>query len=100
MFSREKKSKKGGDETPTADNDSAEEVPSKENEDEESDDEFTKNLHAEAERLKVAKLAEDEDDWAVDMSAEAVAARQKVLETGAIKKINQEEDSEGENEFF
>ncbi|KAJ3389505.1 Eukaryotic translation initiation factor 5A-1 [Lobulomyces angularis] len=60
------------------------------------DDALTKQIFEEAERLKDIKLEKsgqgDEQDWAVDMSEEAVAARQKELSSAVIEKMMATED--------
>lgn len=71
---KEKKSKKNGDEeaeSPTS--------PTRGDSAEGSDDELTKRIVAEAAELPTADQDADDDNWAVDTSAEAVAERMKDL---------------------
>jgi len=63
-----------------------------------SDDEFTKKITAEAKTLADAEV-KDDDDWAVDMSEEAVAARAKeVAEKLKTTTLADEEDEEAGEE--
>ncbi|KAL2433725.1 Eukaryotic translation initiation factor 5 [Exophiala dermatitidis] len=62
-----------------------------------SDDEFTKQITAEATRI-AAKTNGDikDDEWAIDTSAEAIAARAKELPTDLKRSLAFDEDEEGE----
>jgi len=63
-----------------------------------SDDEFTKKITAEAKTLAEADV-KDDDDWAVDMSEEAVAARaREVAEKLKTTTLNDDDDEEGGEE--
>lgn len=63
-----------------------------------SDDEFTKKITAEAKTLAEAEV-KDDDDWAVDMSEEAVAARaREVAEKLKTTTLADEEDDEAGEE--
>jgi len=51
-------------------------------------DDLTRRIQAEAQHLKDVKLSQfEEDDWAEDMSPEAVLARQNELASGAVRKM-------------
>lgn len=58
------------------------------------DDELTRRIAQEAAQLpSTARKDEDDDDWAVDTSAAAVAARMKELAVqGAVAKLMDDED--------
>lgn len=59
-----------------------------------SDDEFTKRIAAEAKTLAAAEV-KDDDDWAVDMSEEAVARRAaEVAEKLKVTTLNDDDDDE------
>ncbi|KAH8674076.1 domain found in IF2B/IF5-domain-containing protein [Xylariales sp. PMI_506] len=60
-----------------------------------SDDEFTREINAAAQVIDAPKAVND-DDWAVDMSEEAVKARQAQLPSEMRQKLVLEEDEEGE----
>lgn len=63
-----------------------------------SDDEFTKKITAEAKNLTEADN-KDDDDWGVDMSAEAVAARaREVAEKLKVTTLNDDEDDDAGEE--
>ncbi|RIA88420.1 domain found in IF2B/IF5-domain-containing protein [Glomus cerebriforme] len=83
---KDKKSKKNGDEeaeSPTS--------PTRGDSAEGSDDELTKRIVAEAAELPTADQDADDDNWAVDTSAEAVAERMRDLSLDV-----DEDGSEGE----
>lgn len=65
-----------------------------------SDDELTRRIHAEAKELDGAKTEIKDDEWALDVSAEAVAARAKELPTDLKRSLafeDGDEDGDGEN---
>lgn len=67
-----------------------------------SDDEFTRRINNEAKELgAAAEELKDDDDWAVDMSEEAVKARQDELERTmkAAKIVDEEEEDSGDNPY-
>lgn len=66
-----------------------------------SDDEFTRRITAEAKTLAPTEDAkDDEDDWAVDMSEEAVRKRQEELaKTLKATNIDDDEEEGGENPY-
>lgn len=66
-----------------------------------SDDEFTRRINAEAKELGSAEDLKDDEDWAVDMSEEAVKARQEELEKAlkATTIADDEEEDGGENPY-
>ncbi|RKO92134.1 domain found in IF2B/IF5-domain-containing protein [Blyttiomyces helicus] len=85
---KDKKSKKEKDGVPTppdtASNESADE-----------DDELTRRINAEAALLPSNCYDEDEDDWAQDTSADAVAARMKEMNVGgAVAKLEADGDDD------
>ncbi|KKY15157.1 putative eukaryotic translation initiation factor 5 [Phaeomoniella chlamydospora] len=61
-----------------------------------SDDELTRRIQSEAKELDVNEVKDD--DWAIDTSAEAIAARAKELPTDLQRSLalNEDEDDEGE----
>ncbi|KAI9011301.1 domain found in IF2B/IF5-domain-containing protein, partial [Gaertneriomyces semiglobifer] len=67
--------------------------------DEDGDDDITRAMDEEARQLMNQKLREvDDDDWAVDTSADAVAARMKELAVGgAVAKLNAEPDDDDDS---
>ncbi|KAG5358036.1 putative eukaryotic translation initiation factor 5 [Yarrowia sp. B02] len=86
------KGKKGA--AGAASNTSAQAPDVDDNEDgEPSDDELTKRINAEASELPAAAIRADDDTWAVDTSAEAVAARQREVEQGVAGIALEENDA-------
>ncbi|AEO69215.1 1dfdaf27-9721-4ea9-a566-c6c6ff946c6d [Thermothielavioides terrestris] len=66
---------------------------------ESGDDALTRKIKAEAQGLETAKVEVKDDEWAVDMSAEAVKARQQQLPGEFKQKLvlnGEDEDEEGE----
>ena len=62
-----------------------------------SDDEFTKTINETAKGISAANGKDDkEDEWAVDTSAEAVAARAKELPSDLKRSLAFDDDEEGE----
>lgn len=62
-----------------------------------SDDELTRRIQAEAKEIsKPNGDAQDDDDWKLDMSAEAIAARQKDLPSDFKATLVLDDDDEGE----
>ena len=60
-----------------------------------SDDEFTRKINAEAKELPSEPAAEDKEvQWSVDMSEEAIRARQKNLPDDLKEKLTLDEDAE------
>jgi len=65
-----------------------------------SDDEFTKQIQEDAKGIDVADGDEKEEQWAIDTSAEAIAARAKELPTDLKRSLAFDEDDDaGENGF-
>ena len=63
-----------------------------------SDDELTRRINAEAKEIDAKTNGEiKDDDWAVDTSAEAVAARAKELPADLKKSLAFDEDEDGED---
>lgn len=92
MF-QDKKSKKD-QEGPDGSADGSAEDLNEDNESQGDDDMITKKIAAEAALLPSAsKEGEDDDDWAVDVSEDAVAARMKELAVeGAVAKLMDDDD--------
>lgn len=66
-----------------------------------SDDELTKRIRADAAALPSGPRAGDEVQWSVDVSDEAVKARQKELERGlAVLDLNDEEEDVGDDSAY
>lgn len=66
-----------------------------------SDDEFTKQIQEDAKRLDTATNGEPkEEEWAIDTSAEAIAARAQQLPTDLKQKLAFDDDDEGEENGF
>ncbi|KAK5100250.1 eukaryotic translation initiation factor 5 [Exophiala xenobiotica] len=65
-----------------------------------SDDEFTKQIQEDAKGIDATNGAEKEEEWAIDTSAEAIAARAKELPTDLKRSLAFDEDDDaGENGF-
>ncbi|KAK5950268.1 eukaryotic translation initiation factor 5 [Knufia fluminis] len=64
-----------------------------------SDDEFTKQIEEGAKGISAADGDDKEDEWAVDTSAEAVAARAKELPADLKRSLAFDEDDDEENGF-
>lgn len=66
-----------------------------------SDDEFTKQINADAKGIESKANGQvKEEEWAVDTSAEAVAARAKELPTDLKRSLAFDEEDEGEENGF
>ncbi|KAJ3186677.1 hypothetical protein HDU85_007497 [Gaertneriomyces sp. JEL0708] len=96
-----KKSKKGKHATvdPRKDMPSPPDSASNGSEEDGGDDDITRAMDEEARQLMKQKLREvDDDDWAVDTSADAVAARMKELAVGgAVAKLNGEVEDDDDS---
>jgi len=65
-----------------------------------SDDEFTKQIQEDAKGIDATNGAEKEEEWAIDTSAEAIAARAKELPTDLKRSLAFDEDDDaGENGY-
>lgn len=63
-----------------------------------SDDEFTKQITADAQGIQATNGQADKEEWAIDTSAEAIAARAKELPTDLKRSLALDEDDEGGEE--
>jgi len=65
-----------------------------------SDDEFTKQIQEDAKGIGATNGDDKEEEWAIDTSAEAIAARAKELPTDLKRSLAFDDDEDGEENGF